>query len=43
MLKTSAAAPYPPLHGVTTAIAKKPSYQIEVQRRPLSAYTQAVR
>lgn len=43
-LKTLAPAPYPRLYGVTLAAAsKKPSYQIEVQRRPLSVYAEAVR
>lgn len=43
-LKTLAASPYPRLHSVTPgATSKKPSYQIEVQRRPLSVYAEAVR
>ena len=43
-LKTLASAPYPRLHGVApNASTKKSTYQIEVQRRALSIYAQAVR
>jgi transposase len=43
-LKALASAPYPRLHSVTpSAPSKKPSHQIEVQRRPLSVYAEAVR
>ena len=43
VLKTLATAPYPRLHGVTPSAASKPRYPIEVQRRPLSSYAEAVR
>jgi transposase len=43
-LKSLAAAPYPRLHAVTASSpTKKIPYQVEVQRRPLSVYAEAVR
>jgi Integrase core domain len=43
-LKTLAPAPYPRLHSIAPQRgATKPAYQIEVQRRPLSVYAEAVR
>jgi transposase len=43
-LKPLALTPYPRLHGVTLdASAPKLAYQVEVQRRPLSVYAEAVR
>lgn len=43
-LKPLASAPYPRLHGVVLAPeAKKLAYKVEVQRRPLSVYAEAVR
>jgi transposase len=43
-LRPLACAPYPRLHGVTLSpSAPKPSYKVEVQRRPLSVYAEAVR
>jgi transposase len=43
-LKSLALAPYPRLHTVTaSSAAKKISYQVEVQRRSLSVYAEAVR
>ena len=43
-LKSLALAPYPRLHSVVTANpAAKPTYKIEVQRRPLSVYAEVVR
>jgi transposase len=43
-LKTLAPAPYPRLHAVTPSpAAKQPASRIEVQRRPLSVYAEAVR
>ena len=44
MLKPLAPTPYPRLHGVTPTLpAQKPPYHVEVQRRPLSVYAEAVR
>jgi transposase len=43
-LKPLAPTPYPRLHGVTlNPSAQKPAYKVEVQRRPLSVYAEAVR
>jgi transposase len=43
-LKPLALTPYPRLHGITVnPAAPKPAYQVEVQRRPLSVYAEAVR
>jgi transposase len=43
-LKSLAPTPYPRLHGVTlNPSSPKPTYQVEVQRRPLSVYAEAVR
>lgn len=43
-LKPLALTPYPRLHGVIlTPASPKPAYQVEVQRRPLSVYAEAVR
>lgn len=43
-LKSLAPAPYPRLHAVTPSPAvKQPASRIEVQRRPLSVYAEAVR
>jgi hypothetical protein len=43
-LKALAPTPYPRLHGVTPSPpAQKPQYHVEVQRRPLSVYAEAVR
>jgi transposase len=43
-LKPLAPMPYPRLHGITlNPSAPKPSYKVEVQRRPLSVYAEAVR
>ncbi len=43
-LKSLAPSPYPRLYCVTpTSAAKKASYQIEVQRRPLSFYAEVIR
>jgi transposase len=43
-LKSLALTPYPRLHGVTlSSPLPKPGYQVEVQRRPLSVYAEAVR
>ncbi len=43
-LKSLAPTPYPRLHGVTLdPSSPKPTYQVEVQRRPLSVYAEAVR
>jgi transposase len=43
-LKRLAQAPYPRLHGVSLdPAAAKPAYKVEVQRRPLSVYAEAVR
>jgi transposase len=43
-LKALAPTPYPRLHGVVPSpSSKKPAYQVEVQRRPLSIYAEAVR
>ena len=43
-LKPLACTPYPRLHGVTVnPAAPKPTYKVEVQRRPLSVYAEAVR
>ena len=43
-LKSLASAPYPRLYGVApTPASKNKPYPIEVQRRPLSVYAEAVR
>jgi transposase len=43
-LKVLALTPYPRLHGVTVnPAAPKPAYQVDVQRRPLSVYAEAIR
>jgi hypothetical protein len=43
-LKGLALTPYPRLHGVTVnPAAPKPAYQVDVQRRPLSVYAEAIR
>jgi transposase len=43
-LKPLARTPYPRLHGVTLdPSAPQPAYKVEVQRRPLSVYAEAVR
>lgn len=43
-LKPLALTPYPRLHGVTVnPAAPKPAYKVDVQRRPLSVYAEAVR
>jgi hypothetical protein len=43
-LKPLAPTPYPRLHGLApSASPAKPTYQLEVQRRALSVYAQAVR
>jgi transposase len=43
-LKTLALTPYPRLHGVTIDPASlRPSFKVEVQRRPLSVYAEAIR
>jgi hypothetical protein len=43
-LKILAQTPYPRLHGIApTPESKKPAYKVEVQRRPLSVYAEAVR
>jgi transposase len=43
-LKPLALTPYPRLHGVApSSLPAKPTYQVEVQRRALSVYAQAVR
>ena len=44
VLKPLAPTPYPRLHGITpTPSGQKPPYHVEVQRRPLSVYAEAVR
>jgi len=43
-LKPLARTSYPRLHGVTVnPTAPKPTYTVDVQRRPLSVYAEAVR